>query len=230
MAVCRGSSEIKGVRYPCFRFRPLFLVRFLDWLDRSPRTQSLSPETKATIKTAAARGRLAMDSDFGKEHDTFRLVGQDNLRRYRVAPDLTMRVQPHADVPAEQVIEQTIIAVAAAVAVSAQFVLSIDPAIPVADQELLESIADWLPGLIAPLPETSSQLAERIQGTRMTRIRSITPLPLGEVRDACGERFVTIIEEPVLVDARIECLRYLNEQSISHDYHRYGDLGRRQVP
>jgi RHH-type proline utilization regulon transcriptional repressor/proline dehydrogenase/delta 1-pyrroline-5-carboxylate dehydrogenase len=31
----------------------------------------------------------------------------------------------------------------------------------------------------------------------------------------------------VLAHGRIELLRYLREQSISHDYHRYGNLGAR---
>ena len=29
------------------------------------------------------------------------------------------------------------------------------------------------------------------------------------------------------IDLAREILRYMNEQSISHDYHRYGNLGRR---
>ena len=34
-------------------------------------------------------------------------------------------------------------------------------------------------------------------------------------------------DTPVLAEGRIELLWYLREQSISHDYHRYGNLGPR---
>jgi RHH-type proline utilization regulon transcriptional repressor/proline dehydrogenase/delta 1-pyrroline-5-carboxylate dehydrogenase len=32
---------------------------------------------------------------------------------------------------------------------------------------------------------------------------------------------------PVVAEGRLECLWYLHEQSLSVDYHRYGNLGRR---
>jgi acyl-CoA reductase-like NAD-dependent aldehyde dehydrogenase len=36
-----------------------------------------------------------------------------------------------------------------------------------------------------------------------------------------------VSRQPVLAEGRIELLWYLTEQSISHDYHRYGNLGAR---
>ena len=36
-----------------------------------------------------------------------------------------------------------------------------------------------------------------------------------------------IADPPVVAAGRIELLWYLREQSLSHDYHRYGNLGRR---
>jgi len=44
---------------------------------------------------------------------------------------------------------------------------------------------------------------------------------------ACIERFVPCMHQPVIASGWIETLGYLQEQSISHDYHRYGNLGRR---
>ena len=44
---------------------------------------------------------------------------------------------------------------------------------------------------------------------------------------AIGDSGIYIADAPVLVEGRIELLWYLTEQSVSHDYHRYGNLGTR---
>jgi RHH-type proline utilization regulon transcriptional repressor/proline dehydrogenase/delta 1-pyrroline-5-carboxylate dehydrogenase len=48
-----------------------------------------------------------------------------------------------------------------------------------------------------------------------------------EVRRAAHEANVFIADAPVLAEGRIELLWYLREQSVSFDYHRYGNLGPR---
>ena len=45
---------------------------------------------------------------------------------------------------------------------------------------------------------------------------------------AVGETGIYVSRAPVLVEGRVELLWYIEEQSISHDYHRYGNLGHRQ--
>jgi RHH-type proline utilization regulon transcriptional repressor/proline dehydrogenase/delta 1-pyrroline-5-carboxylate dehydrogenase len=47
------------------------------------------------------------------------------------------------------------------------------------------------------------------------------------IRRAVVGQFVHIADEPVLPLGRIELLWYVQEQSISVDYHRYGNLGSR---
>ena len=48
-----------------------------------------------------------------------------------------------------------------------------------------------------------------------------------EIRTAAAESYVYVADAPVLAHGRIELLWYLKEQSLSHVYHRYGNLGRR---
>ena len=50
-----------------------------------------------------------------------------------------------------------------------------------------------------------------------------------EVRRAVGDSGIYVADAPVLAEGRIELLWYLREQSISHDYHRYGNLGERTL-
>ena len=58
------------------------------------------------------------------------------------------------------------------------------------------------------------------------RIRYAAPdrVPV-RIRRAASEAVATTAAEPVLSEGRIELLWYLREQSISWDYHRYGNLG-----
>ena len=48
-----------------------------------------------------------------------------------------------------------------------------------------------------------------------------------EIFSAAQESGLFLARAPVLAEGRIELLWYLREQSISHDYHRYGNVGPR---
>ncbi len=200
------------------------LERIADWVDRSRHAEQIDTPTRNRLAAAMASQEVANEQEFSREHDTFQLIGQDNIRRYRVVDDMTIRVESNDD------LGDAVVAIAAAVCVGTRFTLSINPEMKRERIQLLESTADWLPGMIDPVEETPSQLAERIAASvnnrGVTRLRTLSG-PATEVRRACGVAFVTIVESPVVDEGRIECLRYLNEQSISHDYHRYGNLGRR---
>jgi RHH-type proline utilization regulon transcriptional repressor/proline dehydrogenase/delta 1-pyrroline-5-carboxylate dehydrogenase len=47
------------------------------------------------------------------------------------------------------------------------------------------------------------------------------------VRRAIGDSGIYVADAPVLIEGRIELLWYVTEQSLSIDYHRYGNLGAR---
>ncbi|MDG2224366.1 MAG: hypothetical protein P8L85_23490, partial [Rubripirellula sp.] len=103
-----------------------------------------------------------------------------------------------------------------------------DPEIEDSSRVNLESTADLIPAQIQPVEESELELAQRIIKQDVTRLRLLNRVhPDAPLAIAAAEAFATIIDEPVLVEGRIECLRYLDEQSISYDYHRYGNLGRR---
>lgn len=199
------------------------LGRMLDWTRRNRFAETLiDGDLIRRMTLAIASQRVANDSDFSREHDTYKLTGQDNIRRYRPVDGMTVRVAQDDD------LGDSAIAISAAVSVGTQITLSLSPSIDAPRRSMLESVADWLPGLIDPIEETDDELANRIGQGGVMRLRSLSSVA-ENVRRMCGRCFVTIVEEPIVDDGRIECLRYLNEQSISHDYHRYGNLGRRAI-
>ena len=61
---------------------------------------------------------------------------------------------------------------------------------------------------------------ERIRYAASERVPAV-------VRAAAAQIGVYLADEPVLAEGRIELLWYLREQSLSYDYHRYGNLGAR---
>lgn len=180
----------------------------------------IDPDTLDKLQSAMASQRIAMSDEFSREHDSLRLVGQDNLRRYRPVRSMTIRFRK------DDLLSDILVAVSAAVAVRSQFTLSIAPEVDDNSKELLEATADFVPGLIDPHEETEPELTDRIGAGHVSRLRLLGPCG-DQVMRACADSFVTVVNEPVLSDGRIECLRYMDEQSISHDYHRYGNLGRR---
>ena len=214
------SQRLETVADPdCEHFE---LDQLNDWLADAGQEQLLDADEITELTSTVASARRAVDEEYSREHDSVRLIGQDNLRRYRRLRGMNIRID------SQDSAVDAVCCIICAVAVRTQVTLSIDPTIEESRRRLLESTADALPGLIHPHEETDDELAARIRAGDVVRLRLLRRLSIGKnVARACSELFVTVVDEPVLREGRIECLRYLDEQSVSHDYHRYGNLGRR---
>jgi RHH-type proline utilization regulon transcriptional repressor/proline dehydrogenase/delta 1-pyrroline-5-carboxylate dehydrogenase len=182
-----------------------------DWLDVLVR-----------LRVAAREFTTWAETEYGTQHDAVLVVGQDNLRRYRPVDHLRFRLT------ADCCIEDILVAVFAAVAVGCRPVLSICPKCPARLVGVLETLThDW-GGRIELVEEDSATLADQIRRGFVDRIRGLEGLKADAVvLQSCREAFVPIIDEPIIASGRIEPLWYLQEQSLSVDYHRYGNLGRR---
>ena len=76
--------------------------------------------------------------------------------------------------------------------------------------------------------EDDTTLAAIIAKRQTDRVRYAAPdRAPHDVLTSVGDTGIYISRTPVLAHGRVELLWYLNEQSISHDYHRYGNLGAR---
>jgi RHH-type proline utilization regulon transcriptional repressor/proline dehydrogenase/delta 1-pyrroline-5-carboxylate dehydrogenase len=93
---------------------------------------------------------------------------------------------------------------------------------------LLEKLTHEWAGLIEFVEESDEELALSIGGGHASRVRYAAADRVPEiVRRAAAEACVFIADAPVLAEGRVELLWYLQEQSVSFDYHRYGNLGAR---
>ena len=76
--------------------------------------------------------------------------------------------------------------------------------------------------------ESDDELAMIMRDGQTERIRYGAPDRVPEaVFDAVKDTGLYVARTPVLAEGRVELLWYVIEQSISHDYHRYGNLGLR---
>ncbi|MDE0621002.1 MAG: hypothetical protein OXH83_04980, partial [Bryobacterales bacterium] len=158
--------------------------------------------------------------EFSRTHDHFRLVGQDNLRRYLPVRRLRIRVDRFDS------LFEIFARVCAAKAVGCHATVSLfeNWSSPATDwlQELTRS---WL-GAVDFVEETDDELAAQILDGQIDRVRYAGPERVPAIiHRAAAESGIYLAHAPVLAHGRVELLWYLREQSLSIDYHRYGNLG-----
>ncbi|MCS5621875.1 MAG: hypothetical protein NZ656_07990, partial [Nitrospinaceae bacterium] len=169
------------------------------------------------------------ESEFSGEQDFFRFRGQDNLFRYLPVGKVAVRL--HED----DSLFETLIRIAAARIAKCKVEVSLPP-------DLNNSVTKFLAGTegkrlcesVKIYTETDEELAKRLMatesGTAIDRLRYAHPDRVHKtIHEASAKLGKHISRHVPLTEGRIEMLRYLREQSISIDYHRYGNLGEREV-
>jgi RHH-type proline utilization regulon transcriptional repressor/proline dehydrogenase/delta 1-pyrroline-5-carboxylate dehydrogenase len=209
----------------------------MDFADVPTATSGGTPETPTLAALCAAMSAspqpddprivAAMQSyernqrdEFGAEHDHFRLVGQDNVRRY--LPVGSVRVRVHPGDTSFDVFARA----CAAHVTGCRVVISTPPGAGVASAARLEALTESWAGAIEFVEESDAGLAQAIRDGQVDRVRFAAPeraslevLQAGNAANGC------VVSVPVSAEGRLELLWYVREQSISTDYHRYGNLG-----
>jgi len=181
-------------------------------------------ELRRVLSAITSYEHYARD-EFHAAHDHFRLLGEDNYRRYLSVQPLRIRV--HQD----DALSETFCRAAAARAAECRATISFPPSLSgqAADAvELLDQLTDAWAGAIEFFEESDETLAEAISKGQVARVRYAASDRVPKiVRAAAAESLQYIADAPVSLQGRIELLWYLREQSVSHIYHRYGNLGLR---
>ena len=160
--------------------------------------------------------------EFSREHDDFHLIGEDNIRSYPALREVRIRIHP------SDTFFDIFARTCAAKAAGCRITVSSPPEVELASVLLLEELTESWAGAIEFIDETDERLADVIRRRRTRRIRYAAPDRVPQiVREAAAESGFFIADAPVLVQGRIELLWYVREQSVSHSYHRYGNLGAR---
>ncbi|MBT4845756.1 MAG: bifunctional proline dehydrogenase/L-glutamate gamma-semialdehyde dehydrogenase [Planctomycetaceae bacterium] len=185
-------------------------------------------DIKATAKQIIIQALTSYDeyahSEYNRVHDHFHLIGQDNIRRYLPVEDLVIRVTRRDEA------YEIVLRMAAAHAVGARVMLSHAAGV---HEELLQVLIDftrhWKKTAIQ-IVETDGELLDRVARGEVSRVRYAQPSAVeDDARRVFDEHNVVVMDAPVLVNGRIELLWNVREQSVSDDYHRYGNLGKRAI-
>ncbi len=173
---------------------------------------------------AMASYEVAWDQEFSHGHDHFRLIGQDNIRRYRPVGALRIRVHE------QDSFFDLFARVCAARQAGCRITVSAAEPERIPAIALLESLTASWAAAIEFVSESDAELVHVIQRAGAERVRYADPsrVPI-EVRNTVAETGIFIACAPVLASGRLELLWYLREQSICNDYHRYGNLGARSA-
>ncbi|MCB1112390.1 MAG: bifunctional proline dehydrogenase/L-glutamate gamma-semialdehyde dehydrogenase [Chlamydiales bacterium] len=143
---------------------------------------------------------------FSKDHDPTLLIGQDNLLRYVPQEKVYLRLN---DDDAQH--EACLVIAAASICNTP---LEISSSKPLSFSKYASCREESEEQFIANLSEKS-------------RVRLLRA-PSEGLRQSLAEKGCDFLIGPVLANGRIELLNYLREVAISNDYHRYGNLGRRE--
>ncbi|MFO0922159.1 MAG: bifunctional proline dehydrogenase/L-glutamate gamma-semialdehyde dehydrogenase [Pirellulales bacterium] len=190
------------------------LVRECQWSDE---------DWSQLVASLESFDRFARDEIRG-EHDTFKLIGQDNVRRY--LPKQHVRIRVVASDPGWTILARA----AAAIAAGARVTVSREDGVYDSLMDCVETLThDWA-GDIEFIEETDAHLCQAIQHGQVDRLRyaDSKQVPM-EVRKAAIDAHIHIVDSPVTPFGRIELLWYVEEQSVCFDYHRYGNLGVRST-
>jgi RHH-type proline utilization regulon transcriptional repressor/proline dehydrogenase/delta 1-pyrroline-5-carboxylate dehydrogenase len=179
-------------------------VELVTWVRRH-----LSEAERERLSVGACSYAHAARTHFDVDHDPSQVLGERNVFRYQPGSPMLIRVASGADAV------DALLACAAARTADVRFELSLAEAAASARPYLAS-----LPGVTTRV-ESAASCAARVAGfARVRAIGTIEP----EVATASEAALVHLSAAPVLLTGRIELLRYVREQSVSHRYHRYGSL------
>jgi RHH-type proline utilization regulon transcriptional repressor/proline dehydrogenase/delta 1-pyrroline-5-carboxylate dehydrogenase len=206
--------------------RPELLQEFYRTLVERAATASPADETEIrSVLAAIASYEHWAATEFNVAHDHFRLLGEDNFRRYLPVEPLRIRIAN------DDTLTDIFCRVAAARAVDRRATVSSPPSLsqpPSQAVDLLEELTHPWAGAIEFIEEDDDALATAFTAGQVARIRYAAPNRVPEpIRIAAATSLQYIADTPVSRHGRVEVLWYVHEQSVSHIYHRYGNLGLR---
>jgi RHH-type transcriptional regulator, proline utilization regulon repressor / proline dehydrogenase / delta 1-pyrroline-5-carboxylate dehydrogenase len=155
---------------------------------------------------------------YSEDHDPSKIIGQDNILRYRPHKKICFRIQ-------EQDSVLDILRVLAA-AMSCGVYLHVSWNKEHAHIKARDHLSH-LSSFFHITEENEEDFNERIKQGQFRRVRMISK-PSHSLTIAASQSATFLDHAPVLSNGRFELLHYLREVSFSIDYHRYGNLGIRE--
>jgi RHH-type proline utilization regulon transcriptional repressor/proline dehydrogenase/delta 1-pyrroline-5-carboxylate dehydrogenase len=206
-----------GKSHPLLKLVQQF-QRKLDWGG----FQGIEADIRKSIR-AVKSYLYHVEAEFCREIDYFHLRGQDNILRYLPVGKVVVRL--HAD----DSLFETLARIAAVKITGCRLWISVPKGLDNPVTRFLDAKEGQR--LVAKAPifyESDQDMLKSLPG--IDRIRYAAPARVSpEVYEAAAASGFYIARTPVMMDGRLELLQYYRQQSICHNYHRYGNLGERAL-
>jgi len=192
--------------------------RKLDW----GKFQGLEADMQKSIR-AVKSYLYHVESEFSREIDYFHLRGQDNILRYLPVGKVVVRLHTNDS------LFETLARIAAVKITGCRLWISVPKDLDNPVTRFLHAKEGQRMVGNAPIfYELDEDMLKSLPG--IDRIRYAAPDRVSpEVFEAAAATGFYIARTPVMMDGRIELLQYYRQQSICHNYHRYGNLGERAL-
>lgn len=165
----------------------------------------------------------AMETVFGIEADSFHLRGQDNILRYLPLEKMMIRVHE------QDSLFETLGRIGAAEIAGGAVVVSLEEGLDNEVSEFLQGrYGKQFLGETPLLFQRDEQLIAQLGELSRIRYGDEDRVPAAVYAAAAQSGFY-ISRTPVYMEGRIELLQYFQQQAICDSYHRYGNLGEREL-
>jgi RHH-type proline utilization regulon transcriptional repressor/proline dehydrogenase/delta 1-pyrroline-5-carboxylate dehydrogenase len=180
--------------------------------------------TDAKKLRAAYRSYLSsIETEFSREHDYFKLRGEDNIFRYIKVEGVAIRVSE------EDGLFEVMSRVLAAKAAEVRVILSVPEDL---NNALTRFLFTYAPRVLDEQDEVRREHEEEFVKC-FEQVEKVIFSAGERVSDFVYREAATagkfIVREKPLMEGRLELLHYFKEQAVSHSYHRYGNLGQRAL-
>ena len=160
------------------------------------------------------------DNEFSKEKDYAKVRGEDNHFRYLPLDKVVIRVTKNDS------IFDILSRVLAARVCKVPFTLSLEKDVNI--QEFLENSEELFSSKDKIIIEDEKSFIKTIKNYSRIIYSDISKVSADVFKES-SKTLVFIVRQGPMMEGRLELLNYLGEQSISHSFHRYGNIGAREL-
>ena len=162
----------------------------------------------------------SFENEFSKEKDYAKVRGEDNNFRYLPLDNVLIRVS------SDDTLFETVSRILAAKVAGVRFKVSIN------DNKLIEAFLQTSKELFGARDGLVSQSDEEMIKS-MDKFDRVIYSDISKVSDIVfkksSDTLTFVVRQKPMMEGRLELLNYFIEQSISHSFHRYGNIGARDL-
>ncbi len=176
-------------------------------------------EDKEKLQIALQSYLENYENEFSVEKDYCNVRGEDNHFRYLSLKNVVIRVEK------DDTIFEVVSRILASRVSKVDFTVSINENQNVF--EFLESSKELFAVNDSLIKQNDDEFAKTLQQFERVIYSNTDKVPT-QIFESSIKTTTFIVRQPPMMEGRLELLNYFEEQSISHSYHRYGNIGARQ--